>query len=220
MTLEKNGMVQAYLDTVSSHIKWREVHRQVKSELLSHLEEVVLELRNDGFSEQEAVTEAIHRMGDAADLGQQLQQTHVPQKNWPLVANVALLSGLGMTLIYIMEMSGLVSPSLHVFIKSLLFTGLGVVMLLWLQYYDFRKVRPYATYLYASTILIWFIVLLFGTSFVQMTWHVLMSLGWMPTVSMSFPFISFGGSQTIIHMGAIGAILSIYKRKNLLSFPD
>jgi cell division protein FtsW (lipid II flippase) len=55
---------------------------------------------------------------------------------------------------------------------------------------------------------------------VQMTWHVLMSLGWMPTVSMNLPFISFGGSQTVIHLGAIGAILSIYKRKNLLSLPD
>ncbi|MBU2703358.1 cell division protein FtsW (lipid II flippase) [Sporomusaceae bacterium BoRhaA] len=404
MSLEKNSMIQVYLDTVSSHIKWREVHGQVKSELLSHLEDIVMELRNDGISEQQAVTEAIHRMGDADDLGRQLQQTHVPQKNWPLVAIVTLLSGVGIVLMYMLEMSGLFTPSVHVFTKSLIFTGFGVAILLWLYYCDFRKVRSYTTYLYIGTMLLWFMGLFLGTSIngkqflafgpisidysgiipyvlvvslagiladrdwsnqqwvkkvlllfivtflfcvmsnntplsfmytlvflvlmaidgarkvqitgflmvplgyilikmyqevgslnlayyqsaslwgqsnlgvnaitafhtdfsflyfiqeygwlaglmlifagialllilvsatlqvkdrfgrmtvggltvcfaVQMTWHVLMSLGVMPVVSISMPFISFGGSQTVIHLGAIGVILSIYKRKNLM----
>jgi cell division protein FtsW (lipid II flippase) len=55
---------------------------------------------------------------------------------------------------------------------------------------------------------------------VQIGWHVLMSLGLTPVVSMNLPFISFGGTQTVIHLGAIGAILSIYKRKNLRSLSN
>jgi cell division protein FtsW (lipid II flippase) len=306
-----------------------------------------------------------------------------------------------------LEMTGVLKPSLHIFIKSLIFTGLGISLMLWLHYCDLRKVRPYTTYLYVSTMLLWFAVLRLGmaingkqflvlgpvnmdyisitpyilvislagiftdgdwsnrrwtmksllllvvpflfcemsnntplalmytlvfivlmaiagarkiqivglsmvliglllikmyqnlgvsnlaffqtaslwgqeglgsetiTTFhtdfafryfiqqfgwsaglaiifagvtlvstlvhaiveikdrfgrmavgglttcfaVQMIWHVFMSLGFMPVVSMNLPFISFGGSQTILHLGAIGAILSIYKRKNLRSLP-
>lgn len=395
MSLKQNDRIQAYLDTVSSHIKWREVHDQVKLELLSHLEDVVRELQHDGLSEQQAVREAIHRMGDADEIGRQLQQTHKPQENWPLVTVVALLSSVGMILMYMLELSGLFTL-VHVFAKTLIFTGLGVALLIWLQYCDFRKVRPYTAYLYIGTMLLWFIGLIFGTSVngesflllgpisidysgilpyilvvslagvltdrdwsnrkwvtkslllflvtflfcvisnnpplvfmytlaflvlmkiagagkmqitgfmtvalgyiliklhqavgslnllgqsnlgvneiaafhtdfaflgvvrefgwpagfilifavvalllilvgailrikdqfgkmtvgglticfaVQIAWHVLMSLGLMPVVPISMPFISFGGSQTIIHLGAIGVILSIYRRKNLM----
>jgi cell division protein FtsW (lipid II flippase) len=397
MSLNQEDRIQAYLDIVSSHIKWREVHDQVKSELLSHLEDVVMELRDTGLSEQQAITEAIHRMGDADNLGRQLQQTHKPQKNWPLVSLVAFLSSVGMILMYMLEMSGLFTSLAHVFTKTIVFTGIGVAMLIWLQYCDFRKVRSYTTYLYISTMVFWCIGLIFGTSIngiqflslgpisidyssilpyilvvslagvltdrdwsnrqwvtkssllfgvtflfcvmsknipivfmytltflvlmaiagarkmqiagfltvalgyvfikmyqevgslnlwgqsnigvneiaafhtnfaflyvirefgwlagfilifaavallailfctilqikdqfgkmivgglticfaVQITWHVLMSLGLMPVVPMSMPFISFGGSQTIIHLGSIGVILSIYRRKNLMS---
>ncbi len=405
MYLEKNDKIQTYLAIVTSQIKWNEVHGQVKSELLSHFEEVVLELEDSGLSQQEAVAKAIARMGDANDLGRQFQQTHVPQKNWPLVATVTLLSGLGITLMYMLESSGLLTPSLHIFMRSLIFTGLGVAVLLWLHYCDFRKVRPYTTYLYAGTMMLWLVSLLWGTSIegkqfltlgpvsidstgiipylltislaglftnrdwsnwqwvvksvllllvpllfciesnnialalmctliflvlmaiagakkmqiigfalipigmllikmyqdlgifrldylqsanlwghgelrveaitgahtdyvfryfiqefgwlagiavimagvvllvvlihsmleikdrfgrltvggltvcfaVQISWHILMSLGLMPVISMNLPFISFGGTQTIIHLGSIGAILSIYKRKNLQS---
>ena len=53
MSLEQNSMVQTYLDAVCSQIKWHEVHGQVKSELVSHLEEIALELKSDGMSDQD-----------------------------------------------------------------------------------------------------------------------------------------------------------------------
>jgi hypothetical protein len=49
---------------------------------------------------------------------------------------------------------------------------------------------------------------------VNFYWHVLMSLGLAPFASVNLPFVSFGGSHTI---AATRAILSIYKRKNLLN---
>ncbi|WP_094604183.1 Peptidoglycan glycosyltransferase MrdB [Sporomusa silvacetica DSM 10669] len=164
MSLEQNRMVQTYLDAVCSQIKWHEVHGQVKSELLSHLEEIALELKNDGLPEQEAVPAAIHRMGDATDLGRQLQRTHVPQRNWPLVGAVALLSCLGLAVMHMLDTSGVLLGSLHLFVKSVIFTGIGTVMLLWLHYSDFRKLRPYTPHLYAGTILLWLAVLMLGPS--------------------------------------------------------
>lgn len=46
-------------------------------------------------------------------------------------------------------------------------------------------------------------------------WNILMILGYAPIVSVSLPFISYGGSGLIIQMAAVGLILSIYKGKNL-----
>lgn len=164
MSLEENRMVQTYLDAVCSKIKWREVHGQVKSELLSHLEEIALELKNDGLSEQDAISAAVHRMGDATDLGWQFQQTHAPQRNWPLVGAVALMSCLGLAVMHMLDTSGVLPGALHLFVKSVIFTGIGTAMLLWLHYYDFRKLRPYAPHLYAGTILLWLTVLMLGPS--------------------------------------------------------
>ncbi|MBV7271790.1 FtsW/RodA/SpoVE family cell cycle protein [Clostridium sp. PL3] len=46
-------------------------------------------------------------------------------------------------------------------------------------------------------------------------WNILMILGFMPIVSVSLPFISYGGSGLVVQMAAVGLILSIYKAKNL-----
>lgn len=164
MSLEQNRLVQTYLDVVCSQIKWREVHRQVKSELLSHLEEIALELKNDGLSEQDAISAAVHRMGDGTDLGRQFQQTHAPQRNWPLVGAIALLSCLGLAVMHMQDTSGVLPGSLHLFVKSVTFIGIGTTILLWLHYYDFRKLRPYTPYIYTGTILLWLAVLMLGPS--------------------------------------------------------
>lgn len=50
---------------------------------------------------------------------------------------------------------------------------------------------------------------------VEFTWNILMVLGFAPLVAMSLPFISYGGSQFIMNMVAIGLISSIYKRRTL-----
>ena len=162
MSLEQDRIVQTYLDAVCSQIKWREVHGQVKSELLSHLEEIALELKNGGLSEQDAISAAVHRMGDATDLGRQFQQTHAPQRNWPLVGAIVLLSCLGLAAMHMLDTSSGLPGSLHLFVKSVIFTSIGTAMLLWLHFYDFRKLRPYTSHFYAGTILLWLAVLMVG----------------------------------------------------------
>lgn len=164
MSLEQNPIVRAYLDTICAQIKWPEVHEQVRRELVSHLEEVILELENDGLVEREAVTAAIHRMGNAIDLGEQLQRAYAPQKNWPLIVTVLLFSGLGMYLMYALETAGLLVTGAHIFEKSALYTGLGTAVLFWLYNCDFRKVQPYSTQLFTVTMLLWLTALTFGPS--------------------------------------------------------
>jgi len=44
----------------------------------------------------------------------------------------------------------------------------------------------------------------------------LMNLGWLPITEMSLPFISYGGSQLLIQMLAVGIILAVHRLKDIL----
>jgi cell division protein FtsW (lipid II flippase) len=56
-----------------------------------------------------------------------------------------------------------------------------------------------------------------GIFAVQFFWNILMSLGLSPVFSLSLPFISYGGSQLIIQMAAVGLVLSVYRRKDMVA---
>lgn len=49
---------------------------------------------------------------------------------------------------------------------------------------------------------------------VQFVWNILMNLSLAPIAGVSLPFISYGNSQFIIDMAAIGLISNIYKQRN------
>jgi rod shape determining protein RodA len=49
----------------------------------------------------------------------------------------------------------------------------------------------------------------------QFVWNVCMTLGLLPMMGISLPFISYGGTGLVINFMAIGIICSIYRRKSL-----
>ncbi|ABO48861.1 peptidoglycan biosynthesis protein, FtsW/RodA/SpoVE family [Desulforamulus reducens MI-1] len=49
--------------------------------------------------------------------------------------------------------------------------------------------------------------------------NILMTVGFAPISGISLPFFSYGGSQTVINMAMMGVVLSIYRRKNLVTNP-
>lgn len=58
------------------------------------------------------------------------------------------------------------------------------------------------------------VVLFFFT--IRFAWPILMSFGFLPFVGMELPFIGYGGSNQWIDLSAIGLVLSIYRRKNMI----
>ncbi|WP_191799697.1 FtsW/RodA/SpoVE family cell cycle protein [Paenibacillus gallinarum] len=59
-----------------------------------------------------------------------------------------------------------------------------------------------------------FVVLFFFT--IRFAWPILMSFGFLPFVGMELPFIGYGGTNQWIDLSAIGLVLSIYRRKNMI----
>ena len=64
---------------------------------------------------------------------------------------------------------------------------------------------------YGKLIILGF-MLIFAIEFI---WNILMALGLLPIVSVSLPFISYGGSRALTQMLAIGIIMSIYRCRSL-----
>lgn len=51
---------------------------------------------------------------------------------------------------------------------------------------------------------------------VQLIWSLGMSLGVLPMTGMNIPLISYGGSQLLFQMAALGLILGVYRRKDMI----
>ncbi|WP_171056489.1 FtsW/RodA/SpoVE family cell cycle protein [Paenibacillus sinopodophylli] len=51
----------------------------------------------------------------------------------------------------------------------------------------------------------------------QFVWSIFMSVGLLPVLSIGMPLISYGGANGIIELMALGIILSVYRRRNMVS---
>ncbi|MCM3784518.1 FtsW/RodA/SpoVE family cell cycle protein [Neobacillus mesonae] len=56
-------------------------------------------------------------------------------------------------------------------------------------------------------------ILLFG---IRLVWPILSAFGFLPMVSIIMPFIGYSGSFQVLDFAAIGLLLSIYRRKNMI----
>lgn len=50
---------------------------------------------------------------------------------------------------------------------------------------------------------------------VEFIWNILINLNYMPLIGFSLPFMSYGGTLSMIHTISIGIILSVYRRRSL-----
>lgn len=76
-----NKQVSAYLDEVCAHIKSRQARLSARSELSGHIRMRIEELTAAGLAEEEAVKEALARMGDPHDIGGQIAAFNAPWQN-------------------------------------------------------------------------------------------------------------------------------------------
>ncbi len=80
--------------------------------------------------------------------------------DWILLAIVALLLGVSLLALYSLSTAG----GVDYFFRQLVFSGLGVSLMLFAAFLDYRHIEKYSTALYFITLVILFVVLLFGTT--------------------------------------------------------
>lgn len=164
MNLLQNPNVNNYLSKVCEQIKWQEVHASIKAELVGHLEDQIYEFTSKGMPTEIAITEAIKQMGDPVSLGIQLHQTHKPRIDWKLIFFTILFAGFGLFTLYTIQANEILTHGHSFFYKTIFYTIMGAIILVLVSISDYRKFQKMSGFLYAATIGIWILALLFGNS--------------------------------------------------------
>jgi len=87
-----NKDVSAYLDLVCAQIKSKQARLSTRAELAGHIQLLIDELRQTGLGEKEAVEEALDRMGNPRDIGNQIVSFNAPWQNFlTTIAGAVLL---------------------------------------------------------------------------------------------------------------------------------
>jgi cell division protein FtsW (lipid II flippase) len=164
MVIDKSDEFQGYIETVCLLIKNKDVHNDIKLELEDHLETLKEEFIASGASYEEAALKAIAHMGDASVIGRQLNSTHKAKLDLRTLIPVIALSVFGLVSMYILQANSLNSrlSDMRIFQKSLIFYILGILIMLGLYFFDYRKLLPYSKYVYIVTLMLLVFTLFFG----------------------------------------------------------
>ncbi|BBH20025.1 cell division protein FtsW [Paenibacillus baekrokdamisoli] len=157
--IEHHPLVYAYLQRVRAQVKAKELHDDIRFEMLNHLEERVDEkIEQGGKTEEEAIEEALRQMGDPDLVGKQLHAVHKPKLEWSVFALVAVMIVIGLVSLVSLKFS------LNLLVGRKLFFGfVGVAAMIVLYFVDYRRMLGYSKILYGMTLLLMAIAKLQGT---------------------------------------------------------
>lgn len=166
MDLKNNQEFQCYLYKVCSQVKFREAHAEIRAEFQSHIGEAAEKLMENGLDEHTAITQAIQRMGNAKTVGHDLNRIHRPRPDWTIIVILALLTAVGLLTVYLLddytrtswlEIHNIITTN-SIFLTSLLFLPLALISAAALCFFDYRKLKPCSIYLYATVVIILFLL--------------------------------------------------------------
>lgn len=194
--------IQHYLDEVCSRVRSKGSHRDIRHELESHLEELVLERESTGVERDDAILWAIDQMGNPIDVGDGLHSVHRPKTHWGLLAGVMIFVVFGILAMVAVEGSiGTGNDYMYiqfVYSKSMAVI-IGMVFMAFFYFFNYQKIRSYSFGLYAVIIMGTILTLLTGVT-VSGSGHFL-----------RLPFITldwFGITPYLLMSAAPGMIMS------------
>lgn len=162
--LMKNNDVQEYINKVCSLIKNKDVHYDITLELQDHMQTLKEEFINSGLSEEEATKKVISHMGAPELIGHQLDKAHKAKVGWGFIIPLLGFSLFGLIAMYFIQSNGVVdyATSIKMFQKNLMFYILGMVLMIMLYFFDYRKILPYSKHIYKVSVLFLISHLLFS----------------------------------------------------------
>ncbi|MGL4990690.1 MAG: permease prefix domain 1-containing protein [Sarcina sp.] len=90
-----NIKISTYLNEICSLIKNKKVHSEIKSELLTHINNLIEYYTKLGYSTEDSVDLALEEMGNSTKLGRELNTEHKPAFDFKLLGTTAFLVFLG-----------------------------------------------------------------------------------------------------------------------------
>ena len=87
--------IKNFLETICNEIKYKPVIVEISQEIESHIKEIKEDYMDCGMKEQEAEQKAIEQMGNAEEIGKELNKIHKPKLDWKLLTLLVILIGFG-----------------------------------------------------------------------------------------------------------------------------
>ncbi len=205
----QNPLVSEFLDRVCREVKAKEMHNDIREELLGHLDDRVEQLVEvEGKSEKEAIAEAIKQMGNPVAIGEGLHKVHRPKIDWGLL----LLVG-AMVVISIVSLLLLNSTYLDykwgnhlVMIKAR--NGIAAIAMMFaIAFLNYRRLLRLSSALYMLTVGLMLASLVFGTQVNGMN-------GWIRIYGLG-TFFAFNVSEIVPYLLIIAASGMLYRHKGL-----
>ena len=155
--------IREFLDNVCNQIKFKEIREDVRQELKSHIEEVKECYIETGIEEKVAEEKAIKQMGDAGNIGKNLNRIHSPKLDWKLLLIVGILLCFGILVLLVRVNNGLDgyvgSGNIGKYIS---FLSLGIILGTIIYFLDYQSLRRYSNILYVAATGIIVYAMIFG----------------------------------------------------------
>lgn len=161
-SLHQHEEIATFLKQVCREIKAKEVHKEVRMELESHLQELIEEKLSAGVDLDTAVKESISQMGTPDIIGKQFHLAHRPRFNWGLLSLIVLFMSIGLVAIFSAQAASYRPYLSSLGMKQVIFFGIGSCLMLLIGYSNYRKLARYSWVLYMGTITLLSYVLLPG----------------------------------------------------------
>lgn len=212
MSTIRHPKVEKYIEEVCKLIKNKRVHKDIKYELIDHIEEIIEDYRDVGLTEEEAIDKAIMQMGSSEIVGRDLNQVHKAAPDWMLLGITGLFILVGIaTLGFIQKNNALSHSSYANFLgKTIVYALGGILLVVGLFRIDYRRLKKYSKYIYGGVI-----ILLISQIFIK-PGYINGARGWIIIGSISFNVFNVGPFFLIIALAGMFDKWNWNDTKNIL----
>lgn len=154
-----------FVRDVCLEVRARELHREIRQEMTSHLEALAEEKEADGCPAEEAEAWAVRQMGDPLQLGRELNRVHKPRFHWGMLAGAFCLLAAGFLAMLSADSSYAQWRAISTtgfFENKVLSTVAGLILAVFLILFDYRKLQRYSWPIYITTVTLIIGTLMFG----------------------------------------------------------
>lgn len=150
MSIKDNDQLNNYINEICSQVKNKRVHKEIKNELMAHLEEKTNEYIRLGEHEDEALKRAINEMGSSKKVGIELNTVHKSSPEWSVIVLSIALALLSIAIISFFQWNGAFEKSSSNYIskRNDIFSLIGIISLAGACFIDYRKIKKYSKYIY------------------------------------------------------------------------
>lgn len=151
--------IKEFLNCVCEQIKYKPICHQISEEMENHLKESKESFMAQGLNELEAEQEAIKQMGNAEEIGKNLNRIHRPKLDWKLLLITAVLLFFGALVSFTRSQVLDLGWSIERYGLGLL---IGSFLAIGIYFVDYRKILKKPEILYGVAILLMILVQNFG----------------------------------------------------------